>query len=307
MICFLSPRQVLPPEWEKLVVVVPYALPDRDTLGVVLDGVIESAKVSGVSEKALKLKPEERDQVIEAAKGLTCDEAESAFALSLAEAGKLDASVIAREKAVGIAKGGLLEFFQPIDGLESVGGLGNLKKWLERRRSSFSKKAREFGLPAPRGLLLVGLPGCGKSLSAKAVAKAWQLPLMKCDFGRLMGSLVGQSEEQLRRAIATAEACAPMIFWCDEIEKGLSGGASSGVSDGGTTARVLGTFLSWMQEKTAPVMILATANDVSRLPPELLRKGRFDEIFTLDLPNQEDRVEILKIHIAKRGRDPKEF
>jgi hypothetical protein len=148
-----------------------------------------------------------RDAVIEAAKGLTTDESESAFALSLAETGKLDPAVIAREKANGIAKGGLLEFHQPVEGLESVGGLGNLKKWLERRKASFSRKAREFGLPAPRGLLLVGLPGCGKSLSAKAVAKTWQLPLLKVDFGRLMGSLVGQSEEQLRRAIATAEAC----------------------------------------------------------------------------------------------------
>ncbi|MCZ6691652.1 MAG: AAA family ATPase [Planctomycetota bacterium] len=307
VICFLSPRQVLPPEWEKLIVIVPYALPDRQTLGVVLDGVIESAKESGVSAKALKLKAEERDAVIESAKGLTTDESESAFALSLAETGRLDPAVIAREKAVGIAKGGLLEFLPPAEGLESVGGLGNLKKWLERRRLAFSQKARAFGLPAPRGLLMVGCPGTGKSLVSKAVAKTWGLPTLRLDMGKMMGSLVGQSEEQLRRALAIAEATAPVLLVMDEIEKGLSGGASSGVSDGGTTARVLGTFLSWMQEKTAPVMILATANDVSRLPPELLRKGRFDEIFTLDLPNQEDRVEILKIHIAKRGRDPKKF
>ncbi|MCZ6688693.1 MAG: AAA family ATPase, partial [Planctomycetota bacterium] len=307
VICFLSPRQVLPEEWSKLVTILPYALPDRETLGVVLDGVIESAKESGVKPNALKLKAEERDQVIEAARGLTCDEAESAFALSLAEAGKLDAFVIAREKAVGIAKGGLLEFFQPVDGLESVGGLGNLKKWLERRRSSFSKKAREFGLPAPRGILLVGVPGTGKSLAAKAVSKSWGLPLLRLDMGRMFGSLVGQSEEQLRKALAIAEATAPVVLMLDEVEKGLSGGASSGVSDGGTTARVLGTFLTWLQDKTAPVFVLATANDVSRLPPELLRKGRFDEIFTLDLPNQEERAEILKIHIAKRRRDPKQF
>ncbi|MCZ6690207.1 MAG: AAA family ATPase [Planctomycetota bacterium] len=307
VICFLSPRQVLPAEWEKLVVVVPYALPDRETLGVVLDGVIESARESGVKPKALKLRPEERDQVIEAARGLTCDEAESAFALSLAEAGKLDASVIAREKAVGIAKGGLLEFFQPVDGLESVGGVGNLKKWLERRRSSFSKKAREFGLPAPRGILLVGVPGTGKSLAAKAVSKSWGLPLLRLDMGRMFGSLVGQSEEQLRKALAIAEATAPVVLMLDEVEKGLSGGASPGALDGGTTARVLGTFLTWLQDKTAPVFVLATANDVSRLPPELLRKGRFDEIFTLDLPNQEERVEILKIHIAMRRRDPESF
>ncbi len=307
VVCFLSPRQVLPPEWEKLVVVVPYALPDRDTLGVVLDGVIESAKESGVKPKALKLKADERDRVIEAARGLTCDESESAFALSLAESGKLDASVIAREKATGIAKGGLLEFFQPSEGLESVGGLGALKAWLERRRLAFSSKARAFGLPAPRGLLLVGIPGCGKSLAAKAVSKSWGLPLLRLDMGRMMGSLVGQSEEQLRKALSIAEATAPVVLMLDEREKGLAGGASSGVSDGGTTARVLGTFLTWLQEKAAPVFVLATANDVSRLPPELLRKGRWDELFTLDLPTVQERAEILRIHIAKRRRDPEQF
>jgi SpoVK/Ycf46/Vps4 family AAA+-type ATPase len=182
-----------------------------------------------------------------------------------------------------------------------------LKEWLEKRTESFTDRAREFGIPAPKGVLLLGVQGCGKSLIAKAIAAEWNLPMLKLDVGRIFGSLVGQSEENIRRAIKVAESVAPCVLWADELEKGFAGSGSSGVSDGGTTARVFATFLTWMQEKTAPVFLIATANDVSALPPEMLRKGRFDEIFFVDLPDGPEREQIFRIHLQKRKRDPKKF
>jgi SpoVK/Ycf46/Vps4 family AAA+-type ATPase len=183
-----------------------------------------------------------------------------------------------------------------------VGGLDQLKEWLRGREAAFSVRAREFGLPYPKGLLLIGVPGCGKSLTAKAVAHAWSQPLLRLDVGRVFGSLVGSSEENIRRVIQVAEAVAPAVLWIDEIEKGFAG--TSGVGDSGTSARVFSTFLTWMHEKRSPVFVMATANDIRALPPEMLRKGRFDEIFFVDLPYQEEREEILRLHLTKRGRDP---
>jgi SpoVK/Ycf46/Vps4 family AAA+-type ATPase len=182
-----------------------------------------------------------------------------------------------------------------------------LKEWLEKRTKSFTDSAREFGIPAPKGILLLGVQGCGKSLLAKAVAAHWNLPLLKLDVGRIFGSLVGQSEENIRKAIAVAESVAPCVLWADELEKGFAGVGGSGVSDSGTTARVFATFLTWMSEKTAPVFMIATANDVTALPPEMLRKGRFDEIFFVDLPDLEERKEIFAIHLKKRNRPVENF
>jgi len=172
---------------------------------------------------------------------------------------------------------------------------------------AFTDEARAFGLPAPKGILMLGVQGCGKSLSAKAVSCLWQLPLLRFDMGRMFGSLVGSSEENVRRAIAVAESVAPAILWVDEIDKAFAGSQGSGISDGGTTARVFGTFLTWLSEKAAPVFVVATANDISQLPPELLRKGRLDEIFFVDLPTREEQKEIFQIHLAKRSRDPQRF
>ena len=186
-------------------------------------------------------------------------------------------------------------------------GLQSLKDWLHRRARAFTAEAHAFGLPEPRGLLLLGVQGCGKSLTAKAIASQWALPLLRLDMGRVFSGLIGSSEENLRRAIRVAESAAPAVLWIDEIDKALSGSASSNVSDGGTTARVLGTFLTWLQEKTAPVFVVATANRVEGLPPELLRKGRFDEIFFIDLPDAAEREEILRIHLRRRGREPERF
>jgi len=188
-----------------------------------------------------------------------------------------------------------------------VGGLQVLKDWLDKRSVAFTEEARSFGLPAPKGILLLGVQGCGKSLCAKAVSSLWQMPLLRFDIGRVFGSLVGSSEENIRRAISVAESVAPTILWVDEIDKAFAGARSSGGTDGGTTARVFGTFLTWMSEKKSPVFVMSTANDISELPPELLRKGRFDEIFFVDLPATNEREEIFRIHLSKRSRNPESF
>jgi SpoVK/Ycf46/Vps4 family AAA+-type ATPase len=218
-----------------------------------------------------------------------------------------DVQAVFAEKRQIIRKNVLLEYYSPADTFNEVGGLDNLKEWLRIRADAFSAEALEFGLPPPRGVLLLGVQGCGKSLCAKAVASAWQMPLLRFDMGRMFGSLVGSSEENVRRAIAVAESVAPAILWVDEIDKAFSGSQGSGTSDGGTTARVFGTFLTWLGEKTAPVFVVATANDISHLPPELLRKGRLDEIFFVDLPSEAERLEIFRVHIQKRGRDAAQF
>ncbi|HXE72557.1 MAG TPA: AAA family ATPase, partial [Candidatus Nitrosotenuis sp.] len=202
---------------------------------------------------------------------------------------------------------GILDYFSAQESLESVGGLENLKEWLRKRSRAFTDEARSFGLPPPKGVLLLGVQGCGKSLCARAVSNVWGLPLLRLDVGKIFSSLVGSSEENVRRAIATAESVAPCILWVDEIEKALAGGSASGELDSGTTARVFATFLTWLQEKTAPVFVIATANKIENLPPELMRKGRFDDIFFVDLPSAPERREIFAIHIAARGRQPAAF
>ncbi|MCK5686937.1 AAA family ATPase, partial [bacterium] len=186
-------------------------------------------------------------------------------------------------------------------------GLDNLKDWLKKRGRGFDKSAKEFGLETPKGILLLGIPGTGKSLTAKAIGSEWQFPLLRLDMGKIFGGIVGESEENIRGALNIAEAIAPSILWIDEIEKGFAGAGGSGGSDSGVTKRIFGTFITWMQEKTNPVFIIATANSIENLPPELLRKGRFDEIFFVDLPTRNEIETIFKIHISKRNRDPKQF
>ena len=186
----------------------------------------------------------------------------------------------------------------------SIGGLSGLKSWLEKRKDAFSLEAVEYGLPAnPKGILLVGIQGAGKSLFAKAISSFWNFPLLRLDMGKVFSGLVGSSEQNMRQVFKVAESVAPCILWCDEIDKGMSGGRSSGFTDGGTTSRVLGTWLTWMQDRKSPVFVVATANDVTSLPPELLRKGRFDEIFFVDLPKLLERKTIFKIHLEKRNRN----
>ena len=243
------------------------------------------------------------------AAGAAHTEAENAFAKAIANDGKLDAddiNLVLDEKKQILRKSGLIEYISTDETMGSVGGLEYLKAWLDRRNGAFSDEARTFGLPQPKGLLLLGVQGCGKSLTAKAIASRWRLPLVRLDMGRIFAGFIGSSEENVRKAIRIAEGVAPCVLWIDEIEKGLSG-TSGGDSDGGTTARVFGALLTWMQEKTAPVFIVATANRITDLPPELLRKGRFDEIFFIDLPSLRERADIFTIHLRRRGRDPREF
>jgi SpoVK/Ycf46/Vps4 family AAA+-type ATPase len=301
-IIFLSPVLKVPVELEKEAAVIDYRLPDKKEITGIITKITKTLDNTGGLD-ILKT-PESLDKIVEAALGLTAEEAENVFAKSLVQKGQFDISIVLSEKEQIIRKSGVLEYYHANENMREVGGLEELKNWLGKRGKAFTPKAREFGLPEPRGILLLGIPGCGKSLTAKAIAGMWQLPLLKLDVGKVFSSYVGSSEENVRRAVQTAESIAPSILWLDEIEKGFSGLGSSGMTDGGTTARVFGTFLTWLQEKTTPVFVVATSNNVSQLPPELLRKGRFDEIFYVDLPSREERAEILKIHLEKRKRDP---
>ena len=304
-IVLLSPQLKLPMELEKEITVVDYQLPTIADIDRLLEGIIQSVK--GNASISVEMTPTEREQILKAASGLTSNEAENVFAKSLVEKRKFDIDVILGEKEQIIRKTGILEYYRTDEGMGDVGGMDLLKEWMSQRTASFSEKARAYGLPEPKGMLLLGVQGCGKSLTAKAIAGLWRLPLLRLDVGKIFGGIVGQSEENIRKAIATSESVAPCILWIDELEKGFSGTQSSGISDGGTTARVFGTFLAWMQDKKQPVFVVATSNDVTALPPELLRKGRFDEIFFVDLPNAEERAEIFAIHLKKRKRDPKDF
>ncbi len=293
-------RLVLPPELEREITVVEFSLPGKEALRAVLQGVMESAGIN-------KMEPDQQDKVIDAASGLTTIEAENAYALSFVQKKAIEPAVVSREKAQAVKKNGLLEIIEAKETLESIGGLDCLKTWLLKRKDAFSQRAKQYGLPTPKGLLVIGIAGTGKSLTAKATASVFGVPLLKLDAGRLFAGIVGQSESNLRSVIQTAEAIAPCCLWIDELEKGFSGSKSSGSTDGGTSARVFGSFISWLQEKTSPVFVVATANDVSLLPPEMLRKGRFDEIMFVDLPNQDERETIWDIQVQKYGRDAKEF
>ncbi len=304
-VILLSPLLIFPQEIEKDIIVLDYSQPEREELEQSLDRVLRSAReIGGIK---LDLTETMREQVLAAARGLTCSEAENVFAKSLVMHRSLDIGVIIAEKKQIIRRSQILEYFERSETMTSVGGMSLLKDWLNKRALSFSERARQFGLPEPKGLLLLGVQGAGKSLIAKAIASQWQLPLLRLDLGRLFSELVGSSEQNMRAALRLAESVSPCLLWLDELEKGLAGVASSHVSDAGTTARVFGSFLTWMQEKTAPVFVVATANDISILPPEALRKGRFDEIFFIDLPSFTERQEIFSIHIRRRGRNPQDF
>lgn len=298
----LGCRLLLPPELEREITVLDFSLPDKMQLGQILDGITESAQLQ-------KIQGEDRERILEAATGLTTIEAENAFALSYVQSKAIDPVLIAKEKAQAVKKNGLLEIIDTLEDLDSIGGLDVLKSWLLKRKSAFSQKAMEYGLPSPKGLLILGLAGTGKSLTAKATSKVFGVPLLKLDAGRIFASLVGQSESNLRSVIQTAEVIAPCCLWIDELEKGFAGSKSSGATDGGTSSRVFGSFLSWMQEKKAPVFVVATANDVSQLPPELLRKGRWDELFFVEVLSCERLIKPCSriLFVERPGTDKKRF
>ena len=307
-IILVSPALEIPTELEKEITVLTFPLPGREELSALMDRIIQDVR----QFKQVKIDLDEpgRERLLQAALGLTLNEAENVFAKIIVKDQRLsaeDVNEVFAEKQQIIRKSGLLEYYATNESFSHVGGLSVLKDWLQKRAITFTDEARSFGLPAPKGILILGVQGCGKSLCAKAVSTMWQQPLLRFDMGRMFGSLVGSSEENVRRAISVAESVAPAILWVDEIDKAFAGSQSSGGTDGGTTARVFGTFLTWLSEKTAPVFVVATANDISQLPPELLRKGRLDEIFFVDLPSEAERQEVFRIHLAKRGRDPEQF
>lgn len=246
-----------------------------------------------------------REEVIRLLSGLSYNEAENIVAKSLVVRHALDPELIASEKKAAIRKTEVLEIVSTSDRLADVGGHERLKRWLAEAQLSFSDDAKAFGVEPVRGTLFVGVPGAGKSLIVKAAANDWRLPIVRVDVGRLMGSLVGESESRARQLTQILEASAPVVAWLDEVEKGIGGVASSAHTDAGTTARVFGHLLTWMQETTSPVMIAATANDIAMLPPEFLR--RFDAIWFFDVPSRRERAQIWTIHLRKRGRDPQTF
>ena len=300
-VIFISPSLVLPNDIQKDITIVDFDLPTspeiKDLLGEMIASNKKRAKIT------IELKPDEQERLAKAALGLTLHEAENAFALAMVEDGRLDISdveVVLEEKRQIIKKSEILEFIKTDLNMDDVGGLENLKRWLKKRNNTWLDSAQRYCLPAPKGVLITGVPGCGKSLVAKAISAMWQLPLLRLDIGRIFSGILGSSEENMRKAIKTAEAIAPSILWIDEIEKGFS--TSNG--DGGTSCRIFGSFLTWMQEKAKPVFVIATANNIYSLPPELLRKGRFDEIFFVDLPTKKERLAIFRVHINKRLKDP---
>lgn len=295
---FISAKFEIPVELQREMIVLDFKLPKKSELNELLTILSKSVNVAI---------PENKNEIVEAALGLTLLEAENAFAMSVAKKNTFDAKVICEVKENIICNGGLLEFYPTNETLDSIGGLKNFTTWALKRLGAYSEEAQEYGLPYPKGVLLVGIPGCGKSLTAKALANIWSKPLLKLDIGKLFGGIVGDTESNTRRALQIAEAMAPAVLWIDEIEKGLSGIQSSGKTDSGVTSRMFGTLLTWLQEKEAPVFVIATANNISQLPPELLRKGRFDEIFFVDLPTEEERKEIFKIQLKKHKRNVEEY
>jgi MoxR-like ATPase len=303
----VAPLLQLAPELLKDVTVIDFGLPRPRELSALLDRIVHDVRDN--PQVRIDLNSAARERLLQAARGLTLKEAENVFARSLVLHGRLgggDVDTVFSEKQQIVRKSGLLEYCDAHHDLAEIGGMNGLKEWLIRRGTAFGKRAAKFGLPAPRGMLLLGVQGCGKSLCAKAVAGLWKLPLLRLDIGRMFSSLVGSSEENIRRALQTAECVAPVVLWIDEIDKAVAG-AGSAASDGGTAARVFGTLLTWLSEKTAPVFVVATANEIQHLPPELLRKGRLDEIFFVDLPSAAERADVFRIHLRKRGRDSERF
>lgn len=319
-IVILTPSGEVPPELAGHATVLDWPLPERfEISGILEDAVSNQIKAQNAAREKKNLEPEDpekiratmlpdRDAAIDAAVGLTAEEAANCFSKSLVSSkpSMIDPVIISNEKKRVIAREKVLTWYDPDPrGLDAIGGLDVMKPWLVQRRLAMSQAAREYGLPAPKGMAIVGPPGTGKSLTAKAVASAWRVPLLRLDMGALRSKYVGESEGNIRKALAVASAVSPCVLWLDEIEKSVAG--SSGTQgDGGVAADALGAVLTWMQEQSG-VFVVATANDVRALPPELLRKGRFDELWFVDLPTRREREEILATAIRQFGRDPAKF
>jgi hypothetical protein len=329
--CILTGEPItLPSDLDRSAVRYRLNLPDNDELRAVLDNVLQSldqrmlrgrprsttlaqsilSSFTNDRQEAHRLPPQERDAIVRALRGMTLHQARQVITQCVMDDGALTADDVQRildRKIQAVKDGGLLEYYPLEDNRFELGGFANLKAWLERVQVGFSQEAKALNLTPPRGILLVGVPGCGKSLAAKVIAREWQLPLLKLDAGRLFDKFVGESEKNFRKAIEMAESLSPIVLWIDEIEKAMVAGGGSGEADAGLSRRLFGAFLTWLQEKKQEVFVVATANNLSSLPPELLRKGRFDEIFFVDLPDDGEREAIWKIHLGLRKQDSKKF
>lgn len=291
-IVIVSSQVEIPSELTEVLTVIDFPLPTAKEIKTEIQRLV-LATGQAVTDKLL-------DEIVRSAQGLSLERIRRVLTRAIATHGKIepeDVELILEEKRQSIRQTQILDFYPATEQISDIGGLDNLKDWLLRRGGAFSDRARSYGLPHPRGLLLVGIQGTGKSLTAKAIAHHWHLPLLRLDVGRLFAGLVGESESRTRQMINLAEALSPCILWIDEIDKAFSG--VDGRGDSGTTSRVFGTFITWMAEKKSPVFVVATANNIKALPPEMLRKGRFDEIFFVGLPNQEEREAIFKVHLAR--------
>ena len=303
-VVLLGMRPEIPPELRDRIVSYPLGLPSEQEYRATLTAVATSLTMSGVAQ--VSLTPGDEDEMVKALRGLTLNQARQILARCALDDGVLhiaDMPRLIERKTRELGTGGLLEYFPPDDNAATLGGFEALHKWLDRARIGFTPEAREMNLPQPKGVLLTGVQGCGKSLAAKAIARAWGMPLLRLDAGTLYNKYIGESERNLRRVLEIAGSLAPSVLWIDEIEKAIATGSGDG-PDGGLSQRLLGTLLTWMAERTEPVFLVATANDIFRLPPELLRKGRFDELFFVDLPNASERAQIIGIHLQMRKQDP---
>jgi SpoVK/Ycf46/Vps4 family AAA+-type ATPase len=287
-----SPQLSIPDDLSEHVTVLEFALPSVADIQTVVEQVLTSLGKT--------LQPRDLDNLVQSCQGLSIERVRRVIGRAIAQHGDFrpeDIDLILEEKRQTIRQTQILDFYPATETIADIGGLDNLKEWLLRRGGAFSERARQYGLPSPKGLLLVGIQGTGKSLSAKAIAHNWHLPLLRLDVGRLFGGVVGESESRTRQMIQLAEALAPCVLWIDEIDKAFAG--VEGRGDSGTSSRVFGTFITWMAEKKSPVFVVATANNIQALPPELLRKGRFDEIFFVGLPSQEERKSIFEVHLSR--------
>ncbi len=308
-IVLTSPKIEIPPELSGLVEFLDLPLPNRQRLRQIIDEVV--VRISRDHTLHRKLDAQGFDTLLESLRGLTEEEAERALSQALvaryALCPEIAADVLEAKKSL-LRRSEMLDFVQAEDVLSSVGGMDNLKRWLAQRRGSWEDSARDFGLEPPHGVIILGVQGCGKSLCARAIAGEWNLPLVKFDTAAIYDKYIGETEKRIRKVFDVAEGLAPCVLWIDELEKIFAGsGPDSASSDAGVSARLLASFLSWMQDRKAPVFVAATCNNVTALPPELIRKGRFDELFFVDLPNQFERKQVLSIQLGKRKRNPAGF
>lgn len=291
-IVILSAQLTVPDDLSSSITILEFPLPDTSEIRTEVERIL-SATNSALSARDI-------DELVRSCQGLALERIRRVLARGIAAHGTFepeDIDLILEEKRQTIRQTQILEFYPASEKISDIGGLDSLKDWLIKRGGAFSQRARQYGLPHPRGLMLVGIQGTGKSLTAKAIAHHWHLPLLRLDVGRLFGGLVGESEARTRQMIQLAEALAPCILWIDEIDKAFAG--FDGRGDSGTTSRVFGTFITWLAEKSSPVFVVATANNIQALPPEMLRRGRFDEIFFVGLPSQEERQAIFAVHLSR--------